>query len=54
MARTLTAVGPFAAGSLMSTFGSISSAGLTIAWIYVVGMIAIWIGPETRRVPLAD
>jgi MFS family permease len=54
MARTLTAVGPFAAGSLMSTFGSISSAGLTMAWIYVVGMIAIWFGPETRGVPLAD
>ena len=54
MARAFTAVGPFVAGSLVSDFGSVSSAGLTIAWIYTIGMIAIWFGPETRGVPLAD
>jgi MFS family permease len=54
MARSLTAAGPFAAGTLMSEFGSVPSAGLTLAWIYLVGMVAIWFGPETRGMPLAD
>jgi hypothetical protein len=54
MARAFTAVGPFISGALVSEFGSASSAGLTIVWIYAVGMIAIWFGPETRGVPLAD
>ena len=54
MARAFTAVGPFVSGSLVAEFGSVPSAGLTIVWIYVIGMIAIWFGPETRGVPLAD
>ncbi|HVC62406.1 MAG TPA: MFS transporter [Acetobacteraceae bacterium] len=54
MARAFTAVGPFVSGMLVSEFGSVPSAGLTIVWIYAIGMIAIWFGPETRGVPLAD
>lgn len=54
MARAFTAVGPFISGALVGAFGSVSSAGLTIVWIYAVGIIAIWFGPETRGVPLAD
>jgi MFS family permease len=54
MARALTAVGPFVSGVLVSEFGSVQAAGLTIVWIYAIGMIAIWFGPETRGVPLAD
>ncbi len=54
MARAFTAVGPFASGALVSALGSVSSAGLTVIWIYAIGMIAIWFGPETRGVPLAD
>jgi MFS family permease len=54
MARAFTAVGPFVAGSLVGEAGGVSSAGLTIVWIYAVGMVAIWFGPETRGVPLAD
>jgi MFS family permease len=54
MARAFTAIGPFMSGALVSAFGSVSSAGLTIVWIYAVGIVAIWFGPETRGVPLAD
>ena len=54
MARAFTAIGPFTSGALVGAFGSVASAGLTIAWIYAVGIIAIWFGPETRGVPLAD
>jgi len=54
MARAFTAVGPFMSGALLSAFGSVPSAGLTIVWIYLVGMIAIWFGPETRGMPLMD
>jgi MFS family permease len=54
MARAFTGIGPFVSGALVSSFGGISSAGLTIVWIYAVGMIAIWFGPETRGLPLAD
>jgi MFS family permease len=54
MARAFTAVGPLASGALVGAFGSIPSAGLTVAWIYAIGMVAIWFGPETRGIPLAD
>jgi MFS family permease len=54
MARAFTAIGPFVSGALVSQAGGVPSAGLTVAWIYVIGMIAIWFGPETRGVPLAD
>ncbi len=54
MARAFTALGPFISGALVSEFGSIPSAGMTVAWIYVIGMVAIWFGPETRGMPLVD
>jgi MFS family permease len=54
MGRTLTAIGPFSAGLLVSTFGSVPKAGLWIATIYIVGMVTIWFGPETKGKPLED
>jgi MFS family permease len=53
-ARILTAVGPLATGSIVSMIGSASAAGTAMTLIYVIGMIAIWFGPETRGVPLQD
>jgi len=54
MARVFTAAGPFVSGMLVGVFGSVPSAGMMVASIYVVGSVAIWFGPETKGVPLAD
>jgi hypothetical protein len=34
--------------------GSVPMAGFMVAGIYVVGMVAIWFGPETKGLPLED
>jgi MFS family permease len=54
MARVFTAAGPFLSGMLVGVFGSVPSAGAMVAWIYVIGIAAIWFGPETKGVPLED
>lgn len=54
MARSLTAVGPFASGLIASAFGSAPGAGLAVSTVYVVGAIAIWFGPETKGKPIED
>ena len=54
VARSATAIGPLAGGLLVATFGSFPSAALSTAVFYVVGMVAIWFGPETKGVPLRD
>ena len=48
MSRMLTAPWPYVAGILVGTFGSIPSAVCAVASLLVVGMIAIWFGPETK------
>jgi MFS family permease len=53
-ARIVTAVGPVATGAIVNAFGSVPAAGATVTAIYLVGLIAIWFGPETRGVPLQD
>ena len=51
--RVLAAIGALQMGSLMQTFdGSYSRAGAIITLIYVVGMLVIWLAPETRGKPL--
>lgn len=54
VARSATAIGPLAGGVLVAAFGSFPAAALSTAGFYVVGMVAIWFGPETRGVPLSD
>jgi len=54
MSRMLTAPWPYVAGVLVGTFGSIPSAVCAVASLLVVGMIAIWFGPETKGTPLTD
>jgi hypothetical protein len=53
-ARTLTAIGPPTTGSVVGLVGSAAVAGALATIFYLVGMIAIWFGPETRGVPLQD
>ncbi|MGC1465089.1 MAG: MFS transporter, partial [Pseudolabrys sp.] len=54
MSRMLTAPWPYVAGILVGTFGSIPTAVCAVASLLVVGMIAIWFGPETKGLPLRD
>ena len=54
MARIVTGAGPLTSGLLVGAFGSIPRAGMVVAWIYVVGLVAIWFGPETKGRSLAD
>jgi len=52
--RMLTAPGPFLAGTLVGTFGSIPAACSAVGLTLIVGLIAIWFGPETAGKPLQD
>ena len=54
MSRMLTSPWPYVAGVLVGTFGSIPSAVCAVSLLLIVGMIAIWFGPETRGAPLKD
>lgn len=53
-ARCITALGPLIAGSLIGVMGSIPAAAAVTCWFFVPGLIVIWLGPETRGVPLED
>jgi len=55
MSRLLTSPGPLIVGTLVGTFGgSIPRASSMVALTLVVGMVAIWFGPETAGRPLRD
>ena len=54
MSRLLTAPGPLIVGALVGTFGSIPHASSAVAMFLVVGMVAIWFGPETAGTQLRD
>jgi len=53
-ARLLTAAGPVATGLIVNAFSSAPGSGAALSAIYLVGLIAIWLGPETKGVPLRD
>ena len=48
-ARSLTAIGPLVAGSLVAEFGSFPAAAGAVAFAYVVGAVVIWMGPGDAR-----
>jgi SHS family sialic acid transporter-like MFS transporter len=51
--RILAAVGAVYMGVLMQSFdGSYAKAGAVITLVYVVGMVVIWLAPETKGKPL--
>jgi MFS family permease len=53
-ARAVTGVGPLVAGRLVGVIGSVPMAALAVSWVFLVGSVAIWFGPETRGAPLED
>jgi len=53
-ARLVAWVFPIVAGTLIQIFGSIPRAAMTLASIYVVGLIVPWFMPETRGKPLPE
>lgn len=53
-ARLVAWVFPIIAGALVVTFGGISSAALTMASVFVLGLILPWFMPETAGKPLPD
>ena len=53
--RIFAAVGALQMGALMKTFeGSYAKAGAVITLIYALGLIAIWLAPETKGKPLPE
>jgi MFS family permease len=55
LGRVFAAIGALQMGSLMEAFGgSYARAGSVITLIYVVGMGAVWLGPENKGKPLPE
>jgi MFS family permease len=54
LARILTGFGVLAGGLLVGTLGSLPAAAAAVSAIYVLGLVAIWFGPETRGRQLQD
>ena len=52
--RIFAAVGAVQMGALLKYYGSYAQAGATITLIYAVGLLVIWLGPETRGKPLPE
>jgi MFS family permease len=53
--RILAAVGATVAGALVAFYnGSYAASGATITLIYVLGMVLIWLAPETKGKPLPE
>ena len=54
MARFLTGFGPLSAGFLIEYFGSIPKVAAALSLFFIVGLVAIWFGPETKGINLED
>jgi MFS family permease len=54
MGRTHTAVGPLTSGILVDVLGSVPKAAVMLTVSYLIGLVAIWFGPETSGEPLRD
>jgi MFS family permease len=54
MARALTSIGPLAGSVMVAKFGSFPAASAVVSLLFIVGMVAIWFGPETQGIPLDD
>jgi MFS family permease len=52
--RAFTAVGPLVSGALVGVFDSVPMAAVAVSTSYLIGLVAIWFGPETRGLPLPD
>jgi MFS family permease len=54
LGRALTAIGPLLSGILVDALGSVPLAAVTVTASYLVGLVAVWFGPETKGLPLSD
>jgi MFS family permease len=52
--RLLTALGPLTSGLLVEKMDSVPKAAALLSVAYLVGLCAVWFGPETRGAPLVD
>lgn len=53
--RIIAAIGVFNMGAIMAFFDhSYAKAGLAISMVYVIGMLVIWLAPETKGKPLPE
>lgn len=52
--RALTALGPLTSGMLVDIVGTVPKAAMMLTASYLIGLVAIWFGPETRGLPLQD
>lgn len=53
--RVLAAVGAVETGRLLRAFdGSYAKAGAVITLVYALGLVVIWLAPETKGKPLPD
>jgi MFS family permease len=52
--RVVTAAGPLVSGMLVENVGSVPRAALLVSASYLVGLVAIWFGPETKGLALQD
>jgi hypothetical protein len=51
----LAAIGGLQTATLMGVFGgSFPKAGSVLTVIYLVGMVVVWLGPETKGKPLPE
>lgn len=53
-ARLIAWVFPLIAGLLISSFGSIPKAAMTLGCVYLIGLVLPWFAPETRGQPLPE
>jgi hypothetical protein len=53
--RIFAAIGALSQGALMQHYdGSYSKAGAVITLIYILGLVLIWLAPETKDKPLPE
>lgn len=52
MARAITALGPFSVGFLLHQFGTFAAVSAALSSVILLGLVAIWFGPETRGTAL--
>ena len=45
---------PVPSGALVDVVGSVPMAAIAVTAFYLIGLVAVWFGPETRGLPLQD
>lgn len=48
MARLITGLGPISIGVLLHQFGSFAGVATALSTIFLLGLVVVWFGPETR------